>query len=353
MSSAAMPWALSAAITFRIVDEAAANAPEAASAWAVAPNDHTVTCGALETVPAPVTVMVEGGVVSDVAAEAGSASRPAVPSSATAQRKRVMTFSFGRIPIGPARLRESSLHGRRPRASPPRGARRPGRLRPSRPPALAAPLRARAPAAPLARRRRRRAAGDAAARVASAAAVPRRGAALDVAPSDLPQRRPRPAGADHSPAGCAARRRAGGRRQARPVRRGRARIGADERTRRARGGLSRRDRPLRSLRLLVRRGRRRARRARGDEQVAELPRPARACAETGNLVYRREVQEQMNDVHLTEAELLDVAEGVAGEAARAHAAACPQCGAAVADAERGKHVLRSAAPLEAPPRLAD
>jgi len=61
----------------------------------------------------------------------------------------------------------------------------------------------------------------------------------------------------------------------------------------------------------------------------------------------------MNDVHLTEAELLDVAEGVAGEAARAHAAACPQCGAAVADAERGKHVLQSAAPLEAPPRLAD
>ncbi len=61
----------------------------------------------------------------------------------------------------------------------------------------------------------------------------------------------------------------------------------------------------------------------------------------------------MNDVHLTEAELLDVAEGVAGEAARAHAAACPQCGAAVADAERGKHVLQSAAPLEAPPRLTD
>ena len=61
----------------------------------------------------------------------------------------------------------------------------------------------------------------------------------------------------------------------------------------------------------------------------------------------------MNDAHLTEAELLDVAEGVAGEAARAHAAACPQCGAAVAEAERGKQVLASAAPIEPPPPLAD
>jgi hypothetical protein len=60
----------------------------------------------------------------------------------------------------------------------------------------------------------------------------------------------------------------------------------------------------------------------------------------------------MNDAHLTEAELLDVADGAASEAARAHAASCPQCGAAAAEAAHGRHLLRSAAPLEEPPPLA-
>jgi hypothetical protein len=59
----------------------------------------------------------------------------------------------------------------------------------------------------------------------------------------------------------------------------------------------------------------------------------------------------MNDAHLTDAELLDVADGVAGEAARSHAASCPQCGAAVAEAWQGRQLLQSAAPLEEPPSL--